>query len=96
MKREDLGMQIVILDRGFVYIGEVSLDEEWVYIKNARNIRVWGTTKGLGQLVSGPTNETKLDRAGDIRAPKRALIALMEVDEKSWKVKEVIDRLDKK
>ena len=93
---EKLGLQIVVLDRGFVYIGRVESDDDWIYIKDALNIRVWGTTKGLGQLVSGPTSDTKLDPVGNIRAPMRALISLIEVDEDEWKFKEVLSKLDRK
>ena len=45
--------QIVVLDRGFVYVGDVALDGDWVVVANAKNIRVWGTSKGLGQLALG-------------------------------------------
>lgn len=68
------GTQIVVLDRGFVYVGQVSIDDKWCYIRNAKNIRKWGTTKGLGQLVNGPLKDTVLDATGDVQAPRKALI----------------------
>lgn len=71
------GQHIVVLDRGFVYVGDTTVDSEWVRIKNARNIRVWGTIKGLGELQNGPTKETVLDECGEVLAPKRALISLI-------------------
>ena len=79
------GIQIVVLDRGFIYVGSVTTDEEWVHIENASNIRVWGTTTGLGELVSGPTKATKLDKTGNIKASRKALIALIAVEEGAWK-----------
>ena len=82
---EDMGIQIVVLDRGFVYVGEVTADAEWIHIRGAKNIRVWGTSKGLGELVSGPLSATKLDFTGNVRAPRKALIALIGVEEKAWK-----------
>ena len=79
------GFAIVVLDRGFVYVGDVTVDDDWCVIENARNIRKWGTTKGLGQLaLEGPTSETILDQAGVVRAPKRALIHLIETEASRW------------
>jgi hypothetical protein len=72
------GFAIVVLDRGFVYVGDVTCDDQWCVIKNAKNIRVWGTTKGLGELVSGPTSKTVLDDVGTVRAPMRAVISLID------------------
>jgi hypothetical protein len=76
--------KIVVLDRGFVYVGAVKMDGDFVVICNAKNIRVWGTTKGLGELVSGPLSGTKLDRVGTVRAPMRALISLIDVEQGKW------------
>jgi len=76
--------QIVVLDRGFVYVGDVTLDGDFVLIKNAKNLRVWGTTKGLGELRQGPLSGTKLDDVGTVRAPLRALISLIDVDAAKW------------
>tara|TARA_R110000868_G_scaffold74752_6_gene216289 strand:+ start:91 stop:411 length:321 start_codon:yes stop_codon:yes gene_type:complete len=78
-------IKIVVLDRGFVYVGRVSNEAHFVIIKNAKNIRSWGTTKGLGELVSGPLSTTKLDHVGTVRAPFRALISLIDVEQKKWK-----------
>ncbi len=72
------GTKIVVLDRGFVYVGDVTIDGDFVLIHNARNIRVWGTTKGLGELCDGPTATTVVDDVGGVKAPLRAVIALIE------------------
>ena len=82
---QPMGVQIVVLDRGFVYVGDVTVDADWVTIRNARNIRRWGTTLGLGELAElGPRPETKLDPAGSVRAPHRALIALIACEPGAW------------
>ena len=78
------GTAIVVLDRGFVYVGKVTVDGDWCMIENARNIRVWGTTKGLGELVNGPTPNTKLDAVGNIRAPLRAVISIIDINGEAW------------
>lgn len=80
----DHGLVIVVLDRGFVYIGYTATDGEWVYIERAKNIRYWGTTNGLGELVSGPTPNTKLDSVGKITAPFHALQQLIDVNVEKW------------
>lgn len=78
------GTAIVVLDRGFVYVGQVECDADWCVITNARNIRYWGTKNGLGELVNGPLKETKLDKVGMVRAPMRAVISVIDADEKAW------------
>lgn len=81
------GLQIAVLDRGFVYIGDVVTDGEWCYIANAWNIRRWGTRNGLGELVNGPLSETVLDRVGDVRMPMSALHHLIAVETAKWQTK---------
>jgi hypothetical protein len=78
MEEKNYGAQIVVLDRGWVYYSpEVKEEGDNLVLRDAQCIRAWGTTKGLGELVSGPTKSTKLDPAGTIVAPKRALIHLI-------------------
>ena len=79
-------IKIVVLDRGFVYVGHVSLDANFVTIQRAQNIRIWGTSKGLGQLCGGPLSGTKLDNVGTLKAPIKALISLIDVDQAAWKL----------
>lgn len=79
-------IKIVVLDRGFVYVGRVQIENDFVIISNARNLRVWGTTKGLGELVTGPLSGTKLDAVGIVKAPMRALISIIDVEQSKWKL----------
>ena len=83
----DHGIQIVVLDRGFVYVGRVKTDRDWCYIDDASNIRIWGTTKGLSELVNGPTSSTKLDKAGSVKAHIKSLIHLIACKEAAWNTK---------
>ena len=79
------GTQIVILDRGFVYVGDVSISGDFVTIAGAKNIRRWGTTKGLGELAkNGPLSKTQLDDSGTVRAPLRAVIGFVECEATAW------------
>ena len=58
---------IAVLHRGFVYIGRLEKDDKIYTLKNAYNIRRWGTTKGLGELaLEGPKGNTKLDLCGEV------------------------------
>ena len=77
-------IKIAVLDRGFVYVGRVTKEDDFFILRNAKNIRVWGTTKGLGELVSGPLSATKLDEVGTVRVPSRALISLIDVEQAKW------------
>ena len=72
-----MGQNIVVLDRGFVYVGEVTVEDDFLIIHGARNIRKWGTTKGLGELANGALNGTVLDHVGEVKAPLKALIHLI-------------------
>ena len=70
--------QIVIADRGWVFVGKVVENGDKLLIENARCIRYWGTTRGLGQLAeSGPTDSTKLDPIGRMILPMRAVIGII-------------------
>lgn len=79
------GYCIAVLDRGFVYVGNVTTDSRFVRITDAQNIRRWGTSRGLGQLaLEGPQAETKLDKCGDICAPITELKHLMVCEVAVW------------
>jgi hypothetical protein len=81
----DHGIQIVVLDRGFVYVGRVKTDADWCFITDAKNIRRWGTSKGLGELAAfGPTKNTKMDQTGAVKAPLKSVIHLIAVSEPIW------------
>lgn len=77
--------QIVILDRGWVYVGTVSINGDWCTIENAQCIRRWGTTAGLGELAAkGPLPETKLEPTGLLRAPLKSIIAMIKCEVSKW------------
>jgi hypothetical protein len=62
--------RIVIADRGWVFVGDCQDHEDGtVTITNCKNIRRWGTTAGLGELVNGPiAGKTMADQYGTVRA----------------------------
>lgn len=77
-------IKIVILDRGYVYIGAVKIEGESLVIRNAKHLRVMGTTKGIGELINGPTEATRLDAVGTVRAHLRAVSHTIEVEQSKW------------
>lgn len=77
-------IKIVVADRGFVYIGHVEMIADFVVLRSAHNIRKWGTTKGLGELVSGKLSGTVLDKVGTVRIPTRAVISIIDVEQSKW------------
>jgi hypothetical protein len=80
-----LGFGIVVCDRGFVYVGRLTWDGEFALVEDAKNIRYWGTTNGLGELaLNGPTSKTKLDQVGTVRIPCRAVINIIDTEASKW------------
>lgn len=85
-KKYEGDIKIIVADRGFVYIGYAEELDEYIRLTSASNLRVWGTTKGLGELVNGPLSGTKLDKVGTIRIPNRAVISIIDVEQAKWKL----------
>jgi hypothetical protein len=84
-KRDESKVQIVILQRGWVVIGKYSEKGDEFLLEKAKVIRVWGTTKGLGEIAEGgPTSSTKLDDCPNVRSHKLTVIARMDVNEEKW------------
>jgi len=79
------GFAIVVVDRGYVYVGDVVSDDNFTIITNAKNIRRWGTKRGLGELaLEGPKTETQLDDVGTVRIPARAIISIIDTEAEKW------------
>lgn len=77
--------QIVILNRGWCLIGDYSEKDNECTLDNASVIRVWGTTKGLGELAEeGPKTNTKLDPCPQVNFHKMTMVARMSVNESIW------------
>ena len=57
-----------------------AMNPDGIVIRQAKCIRRWGTSKGLGQLaIEGPQQATKLDDYGTVEVPQRAVISLIDV-----------------
>jgi hypothetical protein len=77
-------IKIVVLDRGWVFVGRVTTMAGEVKIEQAQCIRRWGTTRGLGELRNGPTAHTQCDPAGTVTVPGRAVICMLDVEGDAW------------
>lgn len=77
-------IRIVILQRGWVAVGRFSQDGSDCKLGQASIIRKWGTTKGLGELISGPVSGTTLDSAGCLRFHELAIVATMDCEVSKW------------
>lgn len=81
----DHGLALVIADRGWVFVGQVTSDFEFVTIAGARCVRRWGTSEGLGELaIKGPRPNTVLDAPADVKIASRALIAIVPCEPSAW------------
>ena len=69
VEEENHGLCIVVLDKGFVYLGTLITGAKFITIDNAQCVRRWGTTNGLGELAQkGPQSNTVLDDACTVKA----------------------------
>ncbi len=77
--------QIVILNRGWVVIGNYYEKGDECTLTDASVIRTWGTTKGLGELAeNGVQSATKLDPCPNIHFHKMTMVARMDVNSSKW------------
>lgn len=81
-------IRILVLDRGFVMVCRCANPMNfgfWLRVYDARIIRQWGTSKGLGELCQGPKTSTQLDAiVGQESIPIRAIIRVLEVEQSKW------------
>ena len=76
-------IQIIVLERGFVYVGRLANDgSRGIVITDARCIIRWGTENHLAQLVNGPLPNTKLGDRCTVRA--NSMVHTLEVNQDAW------------
>jgi len=79
-------VRIVILQRGWVMVGRYSESGDECRLDDCSNVRIWGTTKGLGEIAEGgPTGSTKLDKQPVTRFHKLTVIATIDCVESKWR-----------
>ncbi len=87
LKEISRGKRIVILQRGWVYVGDYFQKGHECRLENASCIRRWGTSQGLGELaLKGPLSETKLEPCPlPVEFHKLTEVASLGVIEEKWK-----------
>lgn len=79
-------IKIVVLQRGWIYIGKFERAGNDCKLHQASCIRTWGTTKGLAELVHGPTSSTKLDKCdGIVEFDWLTVVHTLTVNHDKWK-----------
>ena len=78
-------IKIVILERGFVYVGRCR-EEGLIHltIYGARSLIRWGTSKHLGELADGPLDNTKLGDSCTVKVRFPQVIHIIEVSQDAW------------
>ncbi|MCK5373764.1 MAG: hypothetical protein KAJ40_00620 [Alphaproteobacteria bacterium] len=78
--------QILILQRGWIVVGDVRKEGNYFISENTSVIRSWGTKKGIGEIaLNGPTSTTKLDPCGVLKAHELATVGIIDCEESKWK-----------
>lgn len=71
---------IVTLQRGWIVVGNVTKEGDYLSITDAAVIERWGTTEGLGELaLTGPTDDTRLRKTAPLLTHELTVIHLMRV-----------------
>ncbi len=85
LAKEESTIKILILQRGWITVGNVKKENGYFISENSSVIRKWGTTKGIGELAfNGPTEETKLDKCGTVRAHELTTVAIIDCNSEKW------------
>lgn len=77
-------IKIVVLERGFIYVGRVSEECDLVTIHGARSIIRWGTSQHIGELVDGPLENTRLGSPCTVQCRVPQVIHMIEVNQNAW------------
>ncbi len=78
-------LQIIILQQGWVLVGRVSQDDDMLTISDCAVIRVWGTTRGIGEIaMNGPTDKTILDKCTDNIVHILTVVTRMDCEQGNW------------
>jgi len=82
---KELGVHIAILQRGWIFVGYLYKKGHEYTLKKAQCVRIWGTTKGLGEIaLNGPTSATRLDASGDVKFHELVSVGLMKCEDSKW------------
>lgn len=78
-------VRIVVLQRGWVAVGEYSKSGTQCFLKNGSIVRRWGTANGLPQLASeGRLPNTVLDKSPDIEFHELTEVLNIKCNPEKW------------
>lgn len=81
----EFGLNLVVVDNGFVYVGNVFYQEGYYIVTNCANVQKAGTERGFGQIAfDGPTSSTVLDYCPHILVPTNRVCHLMKCVDDKW------------
>lgn len=77
--------EIVVLQRGWVVVGDFHQEGSQCSVTDGAVVRRWGTSKGLGELAKeGPQDNTILDPIPTTKFHELTVIARLECNAKAW------------
>lgn len=80
-------VRILVLQRGWVAVGNYTAAGDDVQLSNAKIVRRWGTKKGLGEIAAkGPTKETILDDVGQVQVHRLGVVLAITCEPSAWKL----------
>lgn len=83
----DSDIKIAVLQRGNVLVGRFKRTGDMCELTDASVIRIWGTTRGLGQIAAeGPTGNTKLDPCGRVTFHILTAVMLIDCTQEKWSI----------
>ena len=77
-------MEIIVIASGWVVVGRVVSDGEVVRLEDAKVVRRWGTSHGIGELATGPTPHTVLDPLGTVAVTASQILFRLAVAVTGW------------
>ena len=82
----DGGIRIVVLQRGWVLVGRYSQRGSDCLLENCSVVRIWGTSKGLGEIAkNGPIEgKTILDKTPTCSFHELTVCFTMRCEESKW------------
>ncbi len=86
MAKAKKDIRILVHQRGWVLVGNYSERGDRCFLRGASVVRVWGTTKGLGEIAKdGPVpNKTVLDGCPEIEWHVLTGLFTMRCDPSKW------------
>jgi hypothetical protein len=80
-------IRIVVLQRGWIFIGKYYQSGSQCELRNAYCIRRWGTERGLGELAEeGKKESTLLDKTGNVKFHELTVVCSILCNKSQWRM----------